>query len=70
MGLNKKVIDTGRTFIAIENSNLDSLYKADIMFFQDPLSSEIYHLHKSGLKENQIIQKLGLNIKQIKNEVY
>jgi hypothetical protein len=71
MGFNKRYISSEHTINALNNKSLKDYYgKSDALIFMDPLSSEVYNLHREGKKEEEILLIINKNMEEKTNEVY
>lgn len=62
MGFNKRYINDNQLISWLENKlPLERLFKADALIFEGKISSKVYDLHKKGLTDLEIKNKIKEN---------
>lgn len=71
MGFNKRYVDGQRSILALQQNKLKEYYgKADCLFFEDNISSDIYKYFKEGKSEEEILSIINQNMEDKTYEVY
>lgn len=71
MGFNKRFVDLDRCIEALKQNNLKGYYgKADMLYFDDDLSSKIHDLYCEGKSDQEILLIINQNMEEKTNEVY
>ena len=71
MGFNKRFVDLERCLNALKEGKLKEYYgKADMLYFDDNLSSYIHDLYVQGKTDQEILLIINQNTEEQTNEVY
>lgn len=71
MGFNKRFVDLNRCLNALKEGKLKEYYgKADMLYFEDDMSSYIHDLYVQGKTDQEILLIINQNTEEKTNEVY
>lgn len=71
MGFNKRFVDLDRCLNALKEGKLKEYYgKADMLYFEDDISSYIHDLYVQGKTDQEILSIINKNMEEKTNEVY